>query len=374
MRVLLDATPLLLPGGGVKSYVYSLLLHLRRIGGGRAEVRAFPFVRECRKLAHEGSVFRPASTYARLGLVCLANGLRLPLMDLLGRDFDLFHETNTHVLYPPSNTRLTATIHDMTCWLMPQVHQRANVIATKRFFKRMRLRVDRWIAVSARTRDDAAEAAGIPIERIEVIHPGVPDAFFKVVPGSVAAVRRKYGLFKPYVLNVGVLEPRKNVGALLTAYKHLPDQIRRDFDLVIAGPIGWGGHPELKRIHEGIAGVRYIGYVPEASLPALTSGATIFAYPSLYEGFGLPVAQAMAAGVPVVTSNTSALPETTGGAALAADPTNPDELAWALERLLSSDSLRKELAESGFRRAAEEYRWQKSAAKTLDFFARVCNG
>lgn len=370
MRILIDGTPLLLPGGGVKSYVYNLLVHLRRAAHGRADVRAFPFLNGVGGLTHSRSIARPVSTCARLGLVRLANWFDAPLTDLVCRHTDLFHATNTQVARPPRRTRLTATIHDATCWLMPHMHTRSNVRETRRFFERMRSRAEAWIAVSNNSRNDAAEAARIPAERIEVIHPGVPDEFFEVGPDAIAGVRRKYGLARPYVLDVCVLEPRKNVGALLAAYQRLPRGLRREFDLVVAGPIGWGISRELTIMRGGAPGIRYRGYVPEADLPALTAGAAVFAYPSLYEGFGLPVAQAMAAGVPVLTSNSSALPETTGGAALLVDPENVDDLASALAQLLASEALRCDLAQRGRRRAAE-YRWCDSAAKTLDFLMRV---
>lgn len=369
MRILVDGTPLLLPGGGVKSYVYNLLVNLRRAADGRADVRAFPFLNGVGELTHSRSISGCVSTCARLGLVRLANWCDMPVMDLVGRGADLFHATNTQVACPPRHVRLTATIHDATCWLMPHVHTPSNVRETRLFFERMRSRVEAWIAVSNNSRNDAIEAARVPAGRIEVIYPGVPDAFFEATPQAAASVRRKYALAKPYVLDVCVLEPRKNVGALLAAYQRLPRALRTEFDLVMVGPVGWGVSREINLMRSS-PGVHYLGYVPEADLPALTAGATVFAYPSLYEGFGLPVAQAMAAGVPVLTSNRSALPETTAGSAVLIDPENIDEITGALEQLLGSDSLRSELAERGRRRAAA-FRRRDSAAKTLDFLMRV---
>ena len=119
------------------------------------------------------------------------------------------------------------------------------------------------------------------------------------------------------------------------------------------------------------AGVRYLGYVPEDELPGLVAGASAFIYPSLYEGFGFPVAQAMAAGVPVITSNTSCLPEVAGEGALLVDPRSVEEIRGAMQKLLTSPGLQQELAAAGLARAKREYRWEICARKSLEFFSRV---
>jgi glycosyltransferase involved in cell wall biosynthesis len=140
--------------------------------------------------------------------------------------------------------------------------------------------------------------------------------------------------------------------------------------LVIAGASGWSGEKTLARLASKPAGVRYLGYVSEDELPGLTAGATAFIYPSLYEGFGFPVAQALAAGVPVITSNTSCLPEIAGDGALLVDPRSPAEIQRALERLLTSAALRQQLRAAGVARA-QRYRWEICARKSLEFFHRV---
>jgi len=255
--------------------------------------------------------------------------------------------------------RLTATIHDATCWLMPHVHTPSNVRETRLFFERMRSRVEAWIAVSNNSRNDAIEAARVPAGRIEVIYPGVPDAFFEATPQAAASVRRKYALAKPYVLDVCVLEPRKNVGALLAAYQRLPRALRTEFDLVMVGPVGWGVSREINLMRSS-PGVHYLGYVPEADLPALTAGATVFAYPSLYEGFGLPALEAMLLGTPVICANTASLPEVVGDAALMVDPYDSAALAQAIRRIDGDEGLRADYSVRGRAQAAvyspENYR------------------
>ena len=249
----------------------------------------------------------------------------------------------------------------MTCWLAPETHTPDNVRGARRFADAVLARASGLIAISESTRNDSVRVLGLDPGRIEVIYPGVPDAFFGATP-----VRRK----KPYMLFVSTIEPRKNVDVLLDAYQSLPASVRQEFDLVVAGPPGWGNPSALRRLRAGVKGVEYLGYVPDQELPGLTAGAAAFVYPSLYEGFGLPVAQAMAAGVPVITSNVSSLPEVAGGAGLLVDPHSVGELASAMQKILLSPSLRTELGACGAVRA-QAFRWDVCAQKSWRFFERV---
>jgi alpha-1,3-rhamnosyl/mannosyltransferase len=199
-----------------------------------------------------------------------------------------------------------------------------------------------------------------------VIHSGIAAPFFDPSAEAIDGVRARYGLERPFVLFVGTVEPRKNIDTLLDAYEALPASVRQEFELVVAGPLGWAPMETAARVRR----VRYLGYVPEPDIAPLTAAATVFAYPSLYEGFGFPVAQAMAAGTPVITSNVSSLPEIAGDAALLIDPRSPTELRDALSRLLLSPTLRAELAGKG-RSRARAFRWEACAAQSLVFFREV---
>jgi alpha-1,3-rhamnosyl/mannosyltransferase len=292
------------------------------------------------------------------------------MMNLFGRRIDLFHASNIHVWNVPTNTRFSATLYDMTCWLIPETHLPANLRATTEFTETVARRADGLIAISQNTRNDAVKLLGLRPEKIRVIYPGVADGFFCATPETAAEVRRRYGLARSYVLFVGMIEPRKNLDVLLDAYAGLPASVREEFQLVIAGPMGWAKVSTLERLRAPVGGVRYLGYVPEADLPGLTAGAAVFAYPSLYEGFGLPVAQAMATGVAVVASNSSSLPEIAGDAALLVDPRSVAEVRAALARALQSPELRARLGDNG-RRRAQQYCWELCAARSLDFFREL---
>ena len=362
MQVVIDAAPLLVRSAGVKNYLYYWIRYLRQAAGADV-IRTFPSLGELGPLTHERSVAGWWPTVSGLARLALANHAGIAIQ---GRDWqaDIFHASSL-LRNPPRRSRLTATIHDMTCWLMPEVHSEANRRADRNFAAILK-RADALIAVSQSTKDDAVRVLGLPPEKVTVIHSGVSPAFFRVPKAAIEAIKQKYRLTRPYVLFTGTIEPRKNIEALLDAYGALPPALREEFEIVAAGPIGWASQETIARLE----GVRYLGYVSELDLPPLTAAATAFAYPSLYEGFGFPVVQAMAAGVPVITSNVSSLPEVTAGAALLIDPRSNSELRAALARLLESSDLRDKLGACGAARA-REFQWDVCAAKSLQFFESV---
>lgn len=367
MKVMVDATSLLLRSAGVKNYTYFWLKALRQ-AAGTANVRAFPFLDASGALDHDRSILPWWATYPRIALLHAGNVLGPWVLDACLNGVDIFHASN-QIHHAPRKALLTATVHDLTCFKMPELHTPANVRADQRFAENILKRADGLIAVSDATREDAIELLGIAEDRIETIHSGVSDAFFNVDAREVFAIKEDLGLDKPYVLFVGTIEPRKNLDRLLDAWLDLKQDLRDEFELIIAGPIGWA--PETaRRLTAGARGVRCLGYVAEEALPALTAGAILFAYPSLYEGFGFPVAQAMAAGVPVITSDVSALPEVTGDAAELVDPLSVIEIRAALERMLTSPSMREDYGIKG-RERAQNYRWSKCARRSLMFFERL---
>jgi len=312
------------------------------------------------------------ATLAGLARLQATNLLGLPPPDWLWPRPDVFHASQL-LARRPRRSKLTATLHDLSCWLLPETHTPANVRSARRFAECIVPAAAGLIAISHSTRADAVRLLRIPEENIQVIYQGVAEQFFHVTPESIQTACRRYKLRRPYALFVGTIEPRKNLASLIEAWLALPGELRSEYELIVAGPAGWGEHQLLERLRAGIAGVRYLGYVPESDLPGLTAGATLLAYPSLYEGFGLPVAQAMAAGVPVLTSAVSSLPEVAGDAAVLVDPRSVFELREGLKRLLSSEALRAKLSAQGTERA-RRFSWQRCARESLEFFERVAGG
>ncbi len=368
MHVAIDAIPLLLRSAGVKTYVYHWVRALLEQAEGR-RLSMFPAIPALGACEHERSMLGRPATMARMAYLQLANRTPLPVIDWFGPRADLFHCSH-QLLAPPRKPRLTATIYDLTCWLVPETHKPSNVAYAKRFAELVLKRAGGLIAISENTRSDAVRILRLDPERIAVVYPGVPDEYSDVPCDAIEAARRRYGIPGRYLLFVGTIEPRKNVPVLLDAYEQLPRSLRDEAALVVAGPAGWRDSGTLARLESGAAGVRYLGYVPEADLPGLMTGASAFVYPSLYEGFGFPLAQAMAAGVPSITSCTSCLPEVAGDAALIVDPHSPAELAGALERLLTSPALAADLSLRA-RARARQYRWDVAALQSWRFFEKV---
>jgi glycosyltransferase involved in cell wall biosynthesis len=354
MTITIDATSTLVRSAGIKNYIWHWIRHLRNQG---ADVRAFPFLNHFGRLDHEASVLSRPSTIARFALIKSMNEIGFPPLDWLIRDADIFHATNL-LRRPPHRAKLTATIHDLTCWLMPELHTPGNVKADREFADNILRRADGLIAVSENTRQDAIRLLGIAPERIRTVHSGIAESYYDAAPTRRA---------RPYALYVGTIEPRKNLDTLLDGWALLKPSLRAEFDLLIAGPRGWSSDQTFARIEREAF---YLGYVPEEELPGLTAAATVFVYPSLYEGFGFPVAQAMAAGTPVLTSNNSCLPEIVGDAAILVDPKSSGEIAASLTRMLETESLLATLAARG-RERAKLFQWEKCATESLQFFRSV---
>jgi alpha-1,3-rhamnosyl/mannosyltransferase len=317
-------------------------------------------------LDHQHSIKPLVSTAFHLAILGVLNRRWLPA----GPSCDVFHASNLVRSLPRNAKALTATLHDLTTWTMPHMHTRGNIAADQAFGETIVRKANRLIAVSEHTRQDAIQVLRIPGDKIEVIHHGVPDRYFQATAEEAVAVARKHKLERPYILFCATIEPRKNLDILLDAYALLAPSLKETFDLAVAGMAGWASEATVKRLQSSGKGVRYLGYVAEDEMPGLTRGATVFVYPSLYEGFGLPLAQAMAAGVPTITSAVSSMPEIAGDGALLIDPRSTEEIRAAITRLLLSPSVRESLAVKA-RRQAEHYRWEDCAAKSWAFFERA---
>jgi alpha-1,3-rhamnosyl/mannosyltransferase len=356
MRIAIDATPALVRSAGVKNYIHHWVHYLREQARGD-EIRVFPFLDDLGALNHEASPLGTAATASRLAFVHALRIFGPALLDMALGDAEVFHASNL-IRAAPRHAKLTATLHDLTSWLMPDRNTQASCEADLQFADRILSRADGLIAVSENTRQDAIRLLGIAPEKITTIHSGVAPEYFDAAPRPRE---------RPYLLSVGTIEPRKNFDTLLDAWKQVRADLRKEFDLVIAGPRGWAGEETFARVRSEAI---YLGYVPEREMPGLFAGATLFLYPSLYEGFGFPVAQALAARVPVITSNTSALPEVARDGAALVDPADAEAIAAAIERLLDSPAERTKLAGYG-RASAERFRWEKCAEQSLAFFRRV---
>lgn len=361
MRVALDGLPLQVRSAGIAVYTRELI----------GALAAQPDPPRLSVFTCPGLPAPPASAAATrrsilypLIMGAPLHGLpRLVSLDAALRDVDLFHATNYAV--PRTRLPLVLTVHDLALLRHPEL----GTPALRRMVGRV---ATAWraarliIADSAATAADLHELLGVPSARVRVVYPGCTAEFRAAPDRADAAVRARYQLAEPYILHVGTFEPRKNLVRLVSAYARATAERRDAPLLVLVGGAGWGdGDPGAAIAATGCgARVRRLHGVPTDDLPALYRGAHLFAYPSLYEGFGLPVLEALACGAPVVTSTASSLPEVAGDAALLVDPRDDAALAEALVRLLDDDALRHELAARGPARAAP-FTWARCATQTL---------
>lgn len=286
--------------------------------------------------------------------------------ELMRRRVDIFH---AHYTVPPMvRAKVVLTLHDFFWIVHPEYFVSYKRIPLTYTVRRAIARADRILVGSSFIRQEALEHFAVEEERVVVIPYGVDEGFFQRQPDDrLNAVHRKYGVEDAYVLAVGDMHPRKNLERLLQAFARMPR--RQDVKLLLVGKPLW----KAKRLRECIEAVgltdRAIttGYVPAEDLPALYQGAEVFCYPSLYEGFGFPILEAMASGVPVAASNASSCPGVGGEAAAYFEPTDVDAIADTLTRLLDSSQLRADMARAGVK-WARTFTWEQTARRTMDVY------
>ena len=358
--------------GGVGVYVRQLITNLRRVdpintyltvrlGAGRLELFTADGGRQ--HIALPGSAAHRLAAWVDVPYRHLARDWQL----------DLLHFPNQFGgAFLPRATRRVVTLHDITPLLFPGQHPPRRVLGYRLLLRRALRRADHVIVDAAHTAADLVGRRLVDRARVSVI-PLAADERFAPAPAPADVIAR-YQLPERYLLTVGVLEPRKNHARLVAAL----DRLHAAGDaahLVIVGREGWRWQdplalPALAHLRPYVHVLRN---VPDADLPALYAGAAVFAYPSLYEGFGLPLVEAMACGTPVVASNAASLPEVAADAALLVDPLDVDALAAALGAVRGDPALAARLRDAGLRRS-RELSWQRTAEATRAVYERVCRG
>lgn len=277
---------------------------------------------------------------------------------------DYFFSPNLNFTSLSPRVKHILTIHDLSFEFFPDcfsLKQRAwhQLVKPKEQCKRAHL----ILVPSQNTKRDVVEYYGVAEEKVKVMYPGLGAEFGVHSSQFVGQIRDRYHLPEKFVLFLGTIEPRKNIEGIIEAFRSSSELRTMNYELIIAGSLGWK-HREVLRLIEQTPGVRYIGYIHEADKPALYQLAHAFVYPSLYEGFGFPVLEAMASGTPVVTSNRSSLPEVVGDAVYLVNPYNISEITRGMELLTTDEKLRTTFIERG-KKQAEQFSWEKSAQEFL---------
>lgn len=288
---------------------------------------------------------------------------------------DLYH-TPYYVIPYVSPCPILVTVHDLIPLHFPQSLPRPRLaILYSLLVRACAHRANHLLVDSAASMRDLEKKLGVPPRKMTCVYLGVDASFSPRPPEMVAAYRSKKGLHKPYVLYVGINKPHKNLPTLLQAWSLLAPSLQRSHTLVLAGPQD-PRYLEVRALADrlGISeSVRFFGPAPEEELPLLYQGATCFIFPSLYEGFGLPILEAMAMGVPVACSRISSMPEIAGEAAYLFDPHDPQAIANALNTLLTQPDLRQRLTSLG-QAQARHFTWERTAKETYAVYRRMAQG
>ncbi|MGQ9491757.1 MAG: glycosyltransferase family 4 protein [Anaerolineae bacterium] len=369
MQIAIDYTPALRQAAGIGRYTRELVAALARLD--RQNEYTLFCAGESPPMAGWPANFRVrTSNVPARWLTAGWHRLGLPLaVETFTGACDLYHSPD-FALPPLKTARGVVTVHDLSFLRCPEHADPGLRAFLTRAVPRSVARACRVLADSESTKADLVELLGVEAEKISVVPAGV-DARFRPVRDTLklAQVRQRYRLPEWFILFVGTLEPRKNLPRLITAYAQMRRHTGLPHQLVIAGKPGWlyeGIYEQV--VKEGLSeNVHFIGFVADDDLPALYTLADLLAFPSLYEGFGLPPLEAMACGTPVVASNRASLPATIGSAGLLVDPEDTDALADALARVLGNASLRIRLADLG-RAQAARFTWQAAAERLLEAY------
>ena len=372
MKIAIDISQIVY-GTGVSNYTADLVRHLLKIDKRNQYILFGASLRQRNKLyefkkslgTYENVTFKfrflPPTLFE-----LLANRLRiLSVENLIGQEVDVFHSSDwTQPKVNSKHTKKVTTIHDMTIYLFQSSFDPKIIKTQKARLVKVKKEVDLVIADSEATKEDIVKFLEIPEEKVRVVYLGVSDEFRPADDEIINAVLQKYKIKKPFILSIGTQEPRKNIQKLIDAYEKIKQEYP-DFSLVLVGKQGWG---EGFRSTEG---VNWTGYIPKEDLVAVYSGSRVFVYPSLYEGFGLPILEAMACGVPVVTSNSSSMAEIAKDVAILVDPRSETQLEKAIKMVinLTLDDYQKMVRAS--LNCSRKFTWTKTAKETLKIYREV---
>ena len=372
MKIIVNTIPTLSPLTGVGQYTYQMARELRRVAPGEEWYSYYGFV--ARKLAREENAF--GTSLFALGKILRANSITKGASRFFQRQaarfqpgqFDIYFEPNFIPLPEIRSLCCIVTVHDLSFAIHPEWHPKERLAYFHNHFLPNIARADIILTDSSHVLNEAAARLPVPREKLRMVYPGCDHRLFAPQEEqAVARVRSRYGINGPYFLYVGTIEPRKNLQMLAKVFGRFAAGRRRPPQLVLCGYQGWS-NAEILREFENLAQrelLRFLGYVPAPDLPGLYGGALALLYPSLYEGFGLPVVEAMACGCPVLCSARASLPEAAGDAALFIDPESEPEILEGLRRLEEDARLRSSLRERGLVQAGR-FSWEQSAREVLE--------
>lgn len=376
MKIGLDVDSLTIKSGGIGRYAVNLINHVAKIllNEGQNEIFIFFHHSFDRDLIHKHSHLKFIDKYTNIKSNVLRKGIFLPF-SIKRLNIDLFHGLD-HIgipfLYKNKTCKYAVTIHDLIPRIYPSKFTIKHRLVQNTLLPHILRKADKIIVDSNSTKNDIIKFYPRYEDKIKVIYLGVESHFFPRSSQEIEKVLNKYNFNFKYFLFLGTVEPRKNIVRVVDAFIRLKQEENIEHKLVIIGRKGWLYKKILEKISKTPFShdIVFSDFMSDDDLPFLYSGAEIFLYPSLYEGFGLPVLEAMSCGSPVITSNLSSLPEVAGDAAILVDPMNVEEIVQAMEKLLRDRELRNELKRKSLERA-KFFSWEMAAKETLHLYEDI---
>lgn len=380
IKVYIDAEVLVTPHfSGIGHYTLELLRGLDRLIENRNDIQVvllvyFRRIEKIRKFGFRNFKIKKSPFPLRINNYFKLHNINFPYDLYFGKALYFFPNYTT---WPLLFSKCVSVIYDLSFEYHPQYVEPNNQIFLSENVKKTINRSDLLITISKNSKKEIANFYKISTKKIKIIYPGVDQSvMFKWPKQQIEKIKAKYGIYGEYILFVGNIEPRKNLKNLLLAYEKLDKKIRKKYSLLLVGARGWLDD----EIFDVIERLRINGnhiqqpndYVKDSDRAAIYSGATLFVYPSKYEGFGIPPLEAMACGVPTITSNNSSLPEAVGSAAIMVSADSINSLKDAMEQLIEKEDIRKKLTQEGFHQV-DKYSWDNEAKKLLDALFEVNN-
>jgi glycosyltransferase involved in cell wall biosynthesis len=374
MKIAIDVRTVLPNRSGVGNYVLHLIQNLRQI-----DPEPIYYLLAQKKnlsllghLTREQNPFLTFFSHENHPLSDFWEHFILPLR-LKAMGIHVFHGPASLIPFRKDHCGLIVTIHDLVAFLFPETIPLKYGAYMRYLLRQAVKKADRIIAVSHHTGKDLIKILKVPAEKIVVIHEA-PSPIFRPDDREVVRSRLKqqYGITKKFIYHLGNIEPRKNLIVLLEAFTLVCKELGTEYQLVVSGQKGWltGALNRFFKNYPVRDQVIFTGYIPMEHLPLFMNGAEVFVFPSLYEGFGLPVLEAMSCGTPVISSNRSSIPEIVGSAGVLVDPTNTRELADRIIGLLRNREERMRLSQLGIEQAAR-FSWVEAARQTLNAYRSV---
>jgi glycosyltransferase involved in cell wall biosynthesis len=374
MKIAIDVRTVLPNRSGVGNYVLHLIQNLRQVD----PEPIYYFLAQKKNisllghLAHEQNPFLTVFSHENHPLSDFWEHFILPLR-LKEKGIHVFHGPASLIPFRKDHCGLVVTVHDLVAFLFPETIPLKYGAYMRYLLRQAVKKADKIIAVSDHTKQDLIKILKVPMEKIVVIHEASSPIFHPEDRWAVQSqLKKSYGITKKFIYHLGNIEPRKNLIVLLEAFTLVCRELGDEYQLVVSGQKGWltGSLSRFFKNYPVRDQVFFTGYVPVEHIPWFMNGAEVFVFPSLYEGFGLPVLEAMSCGTPVISSNRSSIPEIVGSAGVLIDPTNIRELADRIIELLKNADRRMRLSQLGLKQA-NQFSWIEAARQTLDVYRSV---